>query len=78
MIAPAPPHAGGPASSPRQSPTAPSAAERSAPEPPPIEITIGHIEVRAPQAPPQRTAPAPSRLAVGLSDYLQQRNEGNR
>lgn len=58
---------------PVHAPAAPAKAEA-----PIIEVTIGRIEVRTPQA-PQRSAPPPHfRPVMSLDDYLQRRNKGSR
>src|SRR5581483_2602786 len=76
VAAAAVPSAGAAGRPPPSAPPPPPA--RAAPEPPPIEISIGHIEVRAPRPPAPRATPPPARLAVGLSEYLQARNQGDR
>ena len=52
----------------------------AAPEPAPVQITIGRVEVRAapagPEREPRRAGPTPPRLS--LEDYLRQRTEGAR
>ncbi len=57
-------------------------ARRAAESTPAVKISIGRIEVRAPESttPPQhrqRTAPQPSGPKLTLSEYLKQRNRGD-
>jgi hypothetical protein len=89
-ITPPPAPGGGAATAPAQRPDAvrhpPATAhvpqapqrERLPPAPPPIEITIGRIDVRAvqeaPPAAPRAATPAPAApRTLGLADYLRQR-----
>lgn len=63
-------------SAPRRMPSAPSRPSTTAEAPPPVQVTIGRIEVRAVAAAP---APAPSRRAaprLSLEQYLQDRHGG--
>jgi hypothetical protein len=65
-----------PAAAPRRG--APPAREPAPPAPPPVQVSIGRVDVRAVFEPPaQEPAPAPSaEPAVSLDDYLQRRDAG--
>ena len=57
------------------------ALERAARAPvPPIQITIGRVDVRAVPLPPQRATVAERKAAsrLSLEQYLRERNEGRR
>ena len=53
-----------------------AAPGQEVPSAPVIEISIGHIEVRAPQPPPRQVAPARFKPAMGLEEYMQRRKQG--
>lgn len=53
-----------------------AAPGQEVPTAPVIEISIGHIEVRAPQPPQRQVAPARFKPAMGLEEYMQRRNQG--
>lgn len=54
---------------------------REAPQPPPVRVTIGRIDVRTPERPDPVPEPAPRRAGpepLRLEDYLRQRDAGER
>jgi hypothetical protein len=59
------------------SPSPPANPTQETPALPPIEITIGRLEIRATQPAQPAPRPRPSRApALGLDDYLRQRGGG--